>query len=418
MRILYLCHRVPYPPNKGEKIRAFHQLRSLGEQHEVDLFTLADQPEDMAHRPALLKHCARVTVAAIHPRAARLRSLPYLLTKKPLTLAYFHSKELALQVQRALAARSYDRIFVYCSAMAQYAVEGAGSIPMLTDLVDVDSDKWLQYAASSRFPASAVYRREGLLLREYERAIGERSSCVLVTTEREAALARETVGIQRLAVVPNGVDAEYFSPAAVPPDPAARSIVFTGDMSYFPNQEAAAYFAREVFPFVRKFRGDARFLIVGRNPTRKVRKLAQIDGVEVTGFVPDVRRYLSQARVSVAPFLIAAGIQNKILEAMAYGLPVVATRRATQGLSPGVAEAVETAETSEELAARVLDLLENRKLADQKGSEGRAKVVELHNWNTVLSRLRELVLDPSGSTRTEARSNSGSKRVVGARIAP
>jgi sugar transferase (PEP-CTERM/EpsH1 system associated) len=375
----------------------------------VDLFTLADQPEDLAHRPALLQYCREVTVAPLNASLARLRSLPYLFTRTPLTIPCFDSAELHRAVRNALARRSYDRIFVYCSAMAQYA-EGVGSIPILTDLVDVDSDKWLQYATSSHFPFSAVYRREGLRLRDYERKICQRSARVLVTTEREASLAREVLGINNVAVVSNGVDAEYFSPTAFPPNASAASIIFTGDMSYRPNEDAAAYFALQVFPLVRRVYRDACFLIVGRNPTRKVRRLAQIDGVEVTGFVPDVRQSLARARVSVVPFAIAAGIPNKILEAMAYGLPVVATRRATQGLSPGVAEAVEIGETTEEFAAKVMHLLGNREAADQKGIEGRSRVIEQYNWNVVVRRLEELLVDPFTGTGTQRTSICTQKR--------
>jgi polysaccharide biosynthesis protein PslH len=396
VRVLYICHRIPYPPNKGEKIRAFHQLRGIASRHEVDLFTLADQPEDLAHRPALQQYCREVTVAPLNASLARLRSLPYLFTRTPLTIPCFDSAELHRAVRSALARRSYDRIFVYCSAMAQYA-EGVGSIPILTDLVDVDSDKWLQYATSSHFPFSAVYRREGLRLRDYERKICQRSARVLVTTEREASLAREVLGINNVDVVSNGVDGEYFSPTAFPPNASAASIIFTGDMSYRPNEDAAAHFALQVFPLVRRVYRDARFLIVGRNPTRKTRRLSQVDGVEVTGFVPDVRTYLAKAHVAVAPFLIAAGIQNKILEAMAYGLPVVATSRTTQGLCPIVADMVDTGDTAEEMAARVVLLLRDCRLAHSKGIDGRQRVAGEYKWAQSLDRLLELLENPTNT---------------------
>jgi len=184
VKILYLCHRIPFPPDKGDKIRAFHQLRAMAERHEVDVFTLADDAADLVHQKALGAYCRSLTVARVHPKLARLRSLPFLLTKSPLTVPYFHCAELRAAVQAALTQRSYDRIFVYCSAMAQY-VDAVDKIPVVMDLVDVDSDKWTQYAAHTSFPFSAVYRREGRTLQEYEKRVCEKAACVLVSTERE-----------------------------------------------------------------------------------------------------------------------------------------------------------------------------------------------------------------------------------------
>jgi polysaccharide biosynthesis protein PslH len=389
VRILYLCHRIPYPPDKGEKIRAFHQLRAIARRHEVDLFTLADDPADLERGPEALRGiCRQVTVARLTPRLARLRSLPYLATTTALTVPYFRSAELARQVRQALVRNSYDRIFVYCSAMAQY-LEPDCRIPVVTDLVDVDSDKWAQYATFARFPMAAVYRREARTLEEYERRICERSSSVVVTTEREARLVRAISLQARVHSVPNGVDTEYFKPNGVPKD--APVIGFLGDMGYFPNQDAVVFFARQVLPLIRRTAPEARFLIVGRNPGRAVQELAQTAGVEVTGFVPDIRPHLDRMCVSVAPFAIAAGIQNKILEAMSYEVPVVATSRAAQGLTPRAAAAVEIADGPEAMASRVAALLLDRRIAREKGQESRRVVAADYSWDRSLERLMEIV---------------------------
>jgi len=403
VRILYLCHRVPYPPNKGEKIRAFHQLRAIGARHEVDLFTLADQPEDMAYRSVLAQYCRRVTVSRLSPTVARLRALSSFFTRTPLTLPYFYSAELAAEVRKALLERSYDRIFVYCSSMAQY-VEGVKQIPVVTDLVDVDSDKWRQYAASTTLPFSAVYRREARYLREYERTVCERSASVLVTTEREAQLVRQISDTAPVWVVPNGVDTDYFKPSATRPESARPTVTFTGDMSYFPNEDAVVFFAREVLHLIRKSVPEVRFLIVGRNPSRTVRRLREIDGVEVTGFVPDVRAYLAQTHVAVAPFSVSAGIQNKILEAMSYCLPVVATSRTVRGLSAEVAEIVEIADSPEELGAKIIRFLRDPKLARDSGAEGRRRVAAEYNWDRNLDRLLQLIENPFDKNTPQSRS--------------
>lgn len=390
MRVLYLCHRIPYPPDKGDKIRAFHQLRAIASRHEVDLFTLADDGRDMVHRSALLEYCNGVTIAPVYPKTARLFSLPYLFTPTPLTLPYFYSSELQRQVSEALATNKYDRIFIYCSAMAQY-VGQAGQIPVILDLVDVDSDKWMQYARFTRFPLSAIYQREAHALRKYEKKVSEKAACVLVTTEREAELMRGISVSAQVNVVPNGVDTEYFNRGDAPVDRRDPTVIFTGDMSYFPNQEAVISFATNTLPIVRQSIANVRFLIVGRNPSRGVMKLEQMDGVEVTGFVPDIRTQLARAQVAVAPFSIAAGIPNKILEAMAYGLPIVATPRAMQGLSPRVADIVRKGDTPEALASHLVVLLRDFRLAQVTGLEGRRRIIEDYSWNYAGDRLLHLL---------------------------
>jgi sugar transferase (PEP-CTERM/EpsH1 system associated) len=366
----------------------------MAARHEVDVFTLADDARDLAYRDELSSYCHRLTVARVHPKLSRLRSLPYLLTGVPLTVPYFYSRKLQADVLQAVSAGSYDRIFVYCSAMAQY-VQSVNLIPIVMDLVDVDSDKWTQYAAYSKLPYSAIYRREGRTLQAYERTVCEKATCVLVSTEREAQLTRQIAPTARVHVLPNGVDTEYFKPAAE--QASEPSVIFTGDMSYFPNEEAVVYFAHQVLPLIRRRLAGARFLIVGRNPGRRVEELRQIEGVEVTGFVPDVRTWLSKARVAVAPFTIAAGIQNKILEAMAFGLPVVATPRAAQGLSCRVAEMVDTGDTPEQLASKVAELLQDSEFARRKGLDGRRRVAEDYMWDAALERLLQLLESPAST---------------------
>jgi sugar transferase (PEP-CTERM/EpsH1 system associated) len=394
MRVLYLCHRIPYPPDKGDKIRAFHQLRAIAARHEVDLFTLADDRADSIHQQALAGYCRKITVSRLDPKLAKLRALPFLLTSKPLTLPYFYSAELAAEVRNAFRTRSYDRLFVYCSAMAQY-VEPALRVPALLDMVDVDSDKWSQYAGFSNFPYSAIYRREGRTLREYEQWACGRFASILVTTEREAKLVRQISHVANVHAISNGVDTEYFSSQAVPPTSGAPAAIFTGDMSYFPNEEAVVSFARNVHPLIRRSLPGFRFLIVGRNPGPKVQQLRKIEGVDVTGFVPDVRTYLARAQVSVAPFSIAAGIQNKILEAMSYGLPVVATSRVASSLAEGAARMVDVADGAEEMAAAVERLLRDPQLARRKGAQGRCQVAAAYNWERSLSQVLQLLENPA-----------------------
>jgi polysaccharide biosynthesis protein PslH len=367
--------------------------------------TLADDPSDLAFESALARYCRRVVVCRLSHRWSRVRTLPRLLGRGPLTVPYFFSRKLDRQVKYAIGDKGYDRVFVYSSAMAQY-VSPAKDIPLITDLVDVDSDKWGQIAGFTRFPVSWVYRREGRYLREYERGVCARSSSVVVCTEREAELARR-ISTKPVHTIPNGIDTGYFGPSDRQVGDAVPGIIFTGDMSYFPNQQAVVWFARAVFPLIRNRIRAASFVIVGRNPGKRVNDLSKIPGIEVTGFVPDVRPYLAQAQVAVAPVSIATGIQNKILEAMASALPVVCTTRAAQGLTARVAGLEDIADDSAEMAGKIIRLLSDRELAERKGENGRAAVAADYGWERSLARLVELV------EASDSRSINGSYSVAG-----
>jgi sugar transferase (PEP-CTERM/EpsH1 system associated) len=262
------------------------------------------------------------------------------------------------------------------------------------DLVDVDSDKWAQYADSASFPFSAIYKREAHRLQDYERHISEKAACVLVTTAREARLVRQIAPAARVHVVPIGIDSKHFNEAADRPVASFPTIVFVGEMSYYPNEQAVLYFTRQVLPLISDCVPGVRFLIVGRNPSSKVRKLQEIKGVEVTGSVPDVQPYLAQAQVSVAPFKIAAGLQTKILEALASGLPVVATPIALQGLLPSVADVINAGQSPEEMAKQIVFLLRDPQLARRVGLEGQRRVAAEYGWGPILEGFLRLIENP------------------------
>jgi sugar transferase (PEP-CTERM/EpsH1 system associated) len=358
--------------------------------HEVDLFTLADDTADLAHTKSLRSYCRQVTVRPINRMLARIRSAGYLLTRHPLTLSYFYSADLDTAFEASMRNTDYDRIFIYCSAMAQY-VRRPGGIPVITDLVDVDSDKWRQYAEYASFPMSRVYAREADRLAEYERSVCLQSTVTLVTTEREARLLKAICDSSRIRVMRNGVGPESRAGAERAAEP---TVIFSGDMAYFPNAQAVDYFARQVLPAVRRLVPDTRFVIAGRNPHRMVRRLASIPGVEITGTVPDIDPYLRKASVSVAPFLISAGIPNKILEALNSGLPVVATSRAAQGLTEDVARAIAIADTAETMASTIAILLRSPDLARRAGDEGRRCVAAAYSWDRSLTEFLDLIENP------------------------
>jgi sugar transferase (PEP-CTERM/EpsH1 system associated) len=401
--LLFLAHRIPYPPNKGDKIRSWHLLQGLAQRFRVHLGSFVDDPDDWQHIPVLQQLCGEVCVRPLHLGAARVRSAAALATGSALTLAYYRDDRLADWVRRLARERPLSGVFVFSSSMAQYAE----SLPMapgarrVLDVCDVDSDKWRQYANSRPWPMSWVFGREARLLARAERRYVDSFDSTLVIAEPEAEILRAEAphGARRIGVLPNGVDTGYFDPGQSWPDPfptGSRPIVFTGAMDYHPNVDGVAWFSREILPLIRARVPDVQFCIVGSNPVAEVRALARLDGVNVTGRVPDVRPYLAHAHVVVAPLRIARGVQNKVLEGLAMARPLVATPNAVQGID-GIGEhELCVAATTEEFSREVIGLLTTA----GRGSVGPARefVTRRFAWDTQLETLAGL-LQMDGKSR-------------------
>lgn len=333
--LLFLAHRIPFPPNKGDKIRSFHLLRHLATRYEVHLGAFVDDPDDWNYQDALKPYCRSIKLLPLHPRAARIASLTGLLTGEALTLPYYRNRELARWADALAASGTVSRGLAFSSAMAQFMPRPLAR--RVLDMVDVDSDKWDQYAPTQPWPLSAVYAREARKLANWEARVAQEFDATLLVSRDEAALLQRRVpgARHKINAFENGVDADYFSPARAYPNPYpedVRSIVFTGAMDYWPNIDAVVWFAERIFPAVRDAVPGAQFAIVGSRPGERVEALARQPGVAVTGGVPDVRPYLAHAACAVAPLRIARGVQNKVLEAMAMARPVVASPQAAEGI--------------------------------------------------------------------------------------
>jgi len=395
--ILYLVHRLPYPPNKGDKVRSYHLLKHLARQHQVFLGTFIDDPEDEAHVDTVRSLCVDLHVSRLNPRLARLRSLNALISGEPLTLRYYRSAGLADWVNRTCRTHHIDVAVIFSSSMAQY-VKDFRRLPALIDFVDVDSAKWTQYASRHRWPLSWLYRREGKLLLNYERHMAARSARSYFVTENEAALFCEQAPECRVRVeaMCNGVDADYFSPDDSRPSPYRTDelpIVFTGAMDYLPNIDAVIWFTAEVLPQVLARWPSARFYIVGRSPTAEVLTLAS-EQVVVTGTVPDVRPYMQHAAAIVAPLRIARGIQNKILEAMAMARPVIASAECAAAVDAENGTELLTAVSPDEYIAELTHVLNAPESASSIGQAARRRVVERYSWDAHLEAIDRYLPSP------------------------
>lgn len=333
--LLFLAHRIPYPPNKGDKIRSFHLLRHLARRHEVHLGAFVDDADDWQYRDALAPYCKSIKLLPLNPRRAKLASLAGLLTGEALTLPYYRNRELARWAQQLVDEGKVTRGLAFSSAMAQFM---PGNLcRRVLDMVDVDSEKWTQYAPTQRWPLAWLYAREGRRLAEWEARVARNFDATLLVSRVEAELLQRRVPAARdkIDAFENGVDADYFSPLRDYPNPYApgvQGVVFTGAMDYWPNIDAVTWFAERIFPAIRDAVPAAQFTIVGSRPGEAVGALARQPGVVVTGSVPDVRPYLAHAACAVAPLRIARGVQNKVLEAMAMARPVVASAQAAEGI--------------------------------------------------------------------------------------
>ncbi|MGC8523113.1 MAG: TIGR03087 family PEP-CTERM/XrtA system glycosyltransferase [Acidibrevibacterium sp.] len=392
--LLFLSHRIPYPPDKGEKIRAFHILRHLARDHRVHVGCLIDDPEDWRHVADLRTFCADLACFPLHRRRRRLTALLAMRPGRPLTRDYFSHRGLARWVADKWAGGVRD-VFVYSSAMAPYVMGRRGGRRIL-DMVDIDSEKWRAYAEASAWPGRWLYAREARTLLALERAAAAEFDHTFLVSAAECAhfalLAPDLGG--RVTALANGVDLARFAPDLGLPNPypeASPAIVFTGTMDYRPNQDAVIWFAKAVLPGVRAARPGGKapvFYIVGARPGRGVRELARLPGVVVTGRVPDTRPYLAHAALVVAPLRIARGVQNKVLEAMAMARPVLATPAAFEGITAAPGRDLLVADGAPAMIAAAISVLAGRH--PELGRAARAAMQRHYAWEETLAPLDTL----------------------------
>jgi len=419
LKILYLAHRIPYPPNKGDKIRSFNEIKYLSQKNEVHLACLADNPADLRYTADLKAYCAEVHAERLMPSLARAKGALSMLRGRPFSVVYFHSKALQQVVNRWMDANQYDAVICFSSPMAEYLFRSplmkerfskslapctlhlAPSLVM--DFCDVDSDKWRQYAGEAAMPTKLIYWLESKLLLEYERNVNRRFDFSVFVSKPEADLfLKLDPGAMNLNVISNGVDHLYFSPRAErdasvaglkPPALGSKTpvLLFTGAMDYHANINGVVWFCNEALPLIRRENPSVEFCIVGSNPAPEVKKLAENPGVKVTGFVEDIRPYYDSADVSVIPLRLARGIQNKILEAMAMAKPVVTTAKALEGIEATPGEHLLVADDPDGIVKAATSLLNDQEKRKRLGENARQFVVSRFDWSAHMKLLEDLL---------------------------
>lgn len=424
MRILFIAHRAPFPPDKGERIRAFHILRHLANRHEVHLAAHADPADLAATERALADPCPGLCLRPLGGPTRLRRFADAFVRGRAPSLHAFRDRRLRRWVRERLAG-GVDLVFLYSGAAAE-ALPGELPVPLVADLVDCDSAKWRDLAARARDPLHrAVFAREARLVARAERRILERAALGLVAAKRERdellAVAPDVAGL--VEVVENGVDRAFFDPDAAYPDPyppdGCPTLVFTGAMDYPPNVEAALGFASEVLPRLEAAGRKVRFAVVGRDPVRALARLHDGRRVLVTGLVPDIRPFLAHAAVAVVPLAVARGVQNKLLEAMAMARPVVASPEAAAGIRARPGEHLLLASEPAETAAAVLRLLDAPDAARELGRRARRLVLEHYRWEDRLAALDALLEGVTAAAATpRSRASSSTTAALASQVRP
>ena len=385
--VLFLAHRIPYPPVKGDKIRSWRMLEHLTRRYDVHLACFVDDPDDLQHAPFLEARCASASFIRLNPATAKLKSIYGLATGDPLSVKYFYSAEMARAVENIRKLPLAAEV-VFSSTMAQYIEKPVEGRLRIVDFCDADSEKWLQYAENAKFPMQWIYRREGGKLAVVETHIANWADASFAVTELEARLFNSRQNISRhVDWWSNGVDTEYFDPSLpMRENGGYADVVFTGAMDYRANIEAVAFFTSEVWPGVREKIPEATFAIVGANPAKSLQALDGVNGIKVTGRVDDIRPWLGNAKCVVAPLRVARGVQNKVLEAMAMAKPVVTTMATASGLEVDYGRDLIIADTPSAMADAVSALLRDSVLRSEHGQAARARMVENYSWDARLKR--------------------------------
>jgi sugar transferase (PEP-CTERM/EpsH1 system associated) len=388
---------MPFPPNRGDKIRSYHILKALADIAPVHVATLAEDERDLSHE-GHLDEVAKSHCLAVRSKSLWRAGLEALASGKPVSLTAFHHGGLQDYVSRVLESQRIDTIYVFSGQMGQY-IPASYSGRVVLDLVDVDSAKFEAYGKSG-FPLKRwVNMRESRLLAREEARLARRADETLLVSEAEVDLFKSRFRAHtgaRISALGNGIDTGFFDPAIVQPAPALSSsvgpnIVFTGQMDYAPNIVAALRLMQNILPRIRQRYPEAQCHIVGRNPASSLLARDRYDGCRIWGEVDDIRPFIAAADIVIAPLSIARGVQNKVLEAMAMARPILLTSAAATGIGGRDGVDLVIADTDQALAERAVRLLDEPATRSAMGEAARRFVIQNRNWQAMLAPLSELI---------------------------
>jgi len=389
VNILYICHRFPYPAKDGSRVRSFNIINHFRQQgHKVWVCSMVRDAVEAQEGHGIKDYCHDYRMAQTNETVQKLRMVGRLFTPQPSSMGYFYSSQMKQQIETLLAQQDFDLIYVHCSSVAQYVTQ-VKDVPKILDFVDMDSQKWLSFTQFKSFPINLGYWLEGTKLERAERKLSNEFDLCTTITRSECDTLDSFKQAGTSDWFSNGVDSEYFCPSVN--DYKSHVVSFIGRMDYYPNEQAVSYFCHQILPLLREKMVNAQFIIIGAAPSDAVLKLAEIDGVTVTGFVDDVRDYVRDSAVMVAPLSIARGTQNKILEAMALGVPVVTSELGARGIDGDPDKDFMVATTPEQYCQLLFNLMSDPQLRQEFAQQGRVRIENNYSWPYVLERLDRLV---------------------------
>ena len=393
--LLFLVHRIPFPPNKGDKIRSYNMMKELSQDFDIHLGCFIDDENDLGYEPELLQFCKSVKCIQQNKLMCKVKGLQGFLSNEAITLPYYQSAEMQQWTKETISQHQIERVLVFSSAMAQFVEPHLSELKhSVLDFVDVDSDKWRQYASEKSGFKAWFYNREARLLQNYEIRMAETFDASTFVSDDEADMFQTMLADSiKTSVygVRNGVDTNYFDPQSQfqkVEGIAEDSIVFTGAMDYWANVNAVLWFIENVWPLVLAVKPETHFYIVGSKPSAKVQALHGKQNITVTGRVEDVRPYIGQTKLSIAPLQIARGIQNKVLEALSMAKPIVLSSMAAEGINKPRSADYQIQDEAPAMAKLITDLLEQDTLVSQ---QNRTFVIEHFSWKSEMHKFTDLL---------------------------
>ena len=399
MNILFLSHRVPFPPNKGEKIRTYHQIKYLAELgHQVAVLAPFENTKDKEDLTALAnKHCSDTYGTPIHSQLAMIKGL---LLGQPLSVAAFYHRKLQKKLDHKLENEVIDTIICSSSSMAHYIFKSKvlsklspdKKPTLIMDFMDLDSDKWKQYTRIKPFPLNLIYQREAKLIQKLESEVHSKfDHCLFISNSEISLFLESNKNLGKLHAIGNGINTQEFKPSTTAKPAEGPVILFTGVMDYLPNEDAVIWFVEEGWNHLKTLYPNARFYIAGMNPSSKVKALESYEGVTVTGFVDNIHTYFDKAHYFIAPFRLSRGVQNKVLQAFACGLPTITTPSGIEGIECKPGTHVVVKNTIMEMVSCIDQLEKNNEKKHSLGQNAAKLILETYSWESMLSPLKKLI---------------------------